>query len=71
MSCGKKADPIIDGTSGRQVNQRQAILERLWVRNAIRRELELIPLDIAELYHRKTEFLRGRSDRAPGMVLQQ
>jgi hypothetical protein len=42
----------------------------LWVRNAIRRELGLIPLNVAERYRRKTQSLRGQSDRATDMVLQ-
>ncbi len=40
--------------TGRTVSQRQAILERLWMRNSIRVQIGLPLLDVRRLYLWKT-----------------
>lgn len=44
---------------------RQAVLERLWARNAIRRELGLRPINISKVYEQK---VTGRSQMKAGFI---
>lgn len=44
---------MIRSPDDQPANDKQAVLERLWVRNAIRRELGIRPLNVPKMYHRK------------------